>query len=204
MRLTLLLVLAGLALLKVGAQQICGTGSCRALPWDITVLSALHALRSPALDSFFTIVTWAGSLYLLLPIAIVLALLNKRAAHYFHRWFVPLALCVTSIVVHSAKILVARPRPVLFEALIALPVDGSYPSAHAAQITAFACAWMLHPGCRTNASVIGLLLVTTFTVGLSRLYLQVHYPSDVVYGMATSVLCVTALYSLRGTDQARP
>ena len=204
MRLALLLGLAGLALLKVGAQQICGTGICRALPWDTTVLSALHALRSPALDTFFAVVTWAGSLYLLLPIAIVMALLDKQATHYFHRWFIPLALCATWIVVHSAKILVARPRPVLFDALITLPVDGSYPSAHAAQITAFACAWLAHPGCRTNAPLIGLLFITTLNVGLSRLYLQVHYPSDVVYGMATGVLYVAALSSLRRTDQAHP
>ena len=200
----LLFALTGLALLKVGALQICGTGVCRALPADIAVLSALHAMRSPALDSFFALVTWAGSFYVLLPVAIVFALRDQRASHFLQRWFVPLALCFTWIAVQSAKLLVARPRPELFDALITLPTDGSYPSAHAAQITAFACAWVLRSGERTRTSVIGLLLVTVLSVALSRLYLQVHYPSDVIYGMAASMLWVAALDCLRLTAEARP
>ena len=191
-------------MLKVGALQICGTGSCHALPTDIALLSALHTLRSPALDSFFVIVTWAGSLYLLLPVATVFALLDKRDGSTLQRWFVPLALCGTWLAVHSAKALVARPRPDLFDALITVPADGSFPSAHAAQITTFACAWLLRPGHRARPPVFAALLVTILTVALSRLYLQVHYLSDVLYGMVASALWVTALYCLRVTDKANP
>jgi membrane-associated phospholipid phosphatase len=189
-----LFALLGAALLKVGALQICPMGSCRALSWEIGVLHGLHALRSPALDNFFLIVTWLGSLYLLLPIAIVVALLDRRASSVLQRWFVPLALCSTWAAIHGAKILVARARPEWFDALITLPADGSYPSAHAAQITAFACAWILRPGYRVPAPVVASLFVTMLTVAVSRLYLQVHYPSDVIYGMAATTLWVTALY----------
>ena len=200
----LLLALASLAVLKVGALQMCGTGSCQALPLDATILSTLHAMRSPALDSFFTIVTWAGSIYLLLPVAIGCALFDKHATSYLHRWFVPVALCGIWLVVQSAKVLVARPRPALFDALITMPADASYPSAHAAQITAFACAWLLRPGYRAGVPVICMLLVAVLTVALSRPYLQVHYPSDVMYAMAASALWVAALWSLRVTAKNNP
>ena len=185
-----------LALLKIGALQICAAGHCRVLAFDASVLATLQGWRIPALDNFFTLVTWAGSLYLLLPVAVLLALTDRRATSYYQRGFVVLALISNWLVIHLAKLLVARPRPMPFEVLITLPADGSYPSAHAAQITAFACAWLLRPSVRASPPVAVLLIATVLTVCLSRLYLRVHYPSDVLYGMAASALWVAALRML--------
>ena len=109
---------------------MCGTGSCQVLALNITLLTELHAVRSTTLDSFFfTTVTWAGSPYLLLPLAMAFALLDRCSTNCLQRWFVPLVLASTLLVVQSAKLLVARPRPTLFEALIALPADHCFRSA---------------------------------------------------------------------------
>ena len=126
------------------------------------------------------------------------ALLDRCSTNCLQRWFVPLVLASTLLVVRSAKLLVARPRPTLLEALIALPADDSYPSAHAAQITAIACAWLLRPGYRASLPVTTLLIAGVPTVALSRLYLQVYYLSDVMYGMVASALWVAALRSRHG------
>ena len=194
-RTALLLTLASLVLLKLGALEICATNRCHALTFDTELLSQLHARRTPVLDVSFRIVTWAGSLYVLLPLALLLAALDTRTTNVYQRCFVPLALVSHWPVVHAAKLLIARPRPNLFEALIALPSDSSFPSAHAAQITAFACACLLRPGQRPSPLLAVALLVAVLTVALSRVYLQVHYPSDVLFAIGAAGLWVLALRS---------
>lgn len=191
-----LLALASLALLKLGALAAYTAGRWRVPDIDATVLGMLNAWRTPALDSLFGALTWAGSLYVLLPLALLLMFTDKRGIPLQQRGFVVLALASNWGVIHIAKLLVARPRPHLFEPLIALPADGSFPSAHAAQITAFACAWLLRPGARPAWPLAALLCVLVFGVCLSRLYLQVHYPSDVFYAVASTVLWVLALRAL--------
>lgn len=194
-RTALLLALASLALLKLGALEICATNRCHAPAFDTELLSQLHVWRTPVLDALFRFVTWAGSLYVLLPLALLLAALDTRTTNVYQRCFVPLALVSHWPVVHAAKLLIARPRPNLYEALIALPTDHSFPSAHAAQITAFACACLLRPGQRPSPLLVVTLLVAVLTVALSRVYLQVHYPSDVLFAIGAAVLWVLALRS---------
>jgi undecaprenyl-diphosphatase len=79
----------------------------------------------------------------------------------------------------AVKLAVRRPRPRLAELppLIATPTRLSFPSAHAA--TSFAAA-------RVFAGLLpaGPLRLVAVTMAASRLYLGVHYPSDIVAGVA--------------------
>lgn len=187
-----LVALTSLALLKVGALMVCGGPHCRALAFDNAVLTAMHAWRTPGLDLLFATLTWGGSMYMLMPLAL-LAAARERAASAWRRSFVPLALLSTWALVHIAKLVVERPRPGLFEPLIALPADNSFPSAHAAQVTALACAWLLRPGSRVRPASLVALTLAVAVVSTSRLYLQVHFPSDVLFAVTAGALWVVAL-----------
>ncbi len=194
-----LLALVSLAVLKTGALVVCPGGRCHALAIDVAVLSKLHTWRSASLDSFFQIITWAGSLYVLLPLALLLAALEQDTTRRSRRWFVTLALLSYWPVIQAAKALIARPRPTLFEALTTLPADASFPSAHAAQVTVFACAWFMRPAAGLRWSTGAALVLLAGVVALSRLVLQVHYPSDVVFAVLAGVLWVAALrYAVDG------
>jgi membrane-associated phospholipid phosphatase len=160
--------------------------------WDHAGLTLAYALRAPWLDSLFVAVTWLGSLAVLMPVALVVWWRrgNRNAS------FVALALIGASALVHIVKLIAARPRPDFFPSLISMPEDASFPSAHAMQVTAFALAWLLRPGAVTRRVETVILLVVVVLVGFSRLYLQVHFPSDVIAGVIFALLWVVFLRRL--------
>lgn len=169
------------------------------MSWDNQLLLFAAARRSAALDAFFRGVTWLGSLYILTPLAIIVTatLLHGR------RWREILLLAIgfggAVLLAHLAKALLNRPRPTLVEPLVALPADSSFPSAHTTQSTAFALCLVLiiHrtiPEWGFAAAMLAVALVAA--VAFSRIYLQVHFPSDVLGGFILGVVWVTLAHLL--------
>ena len=165
----------------------------RLLAWDQAGLALAHAARVPWLDSLFVVVTWFGSLAVLLPLALLVwwRLRGNRNAS-----FVALALIGASSLGHLAKLIAARPRPDLFPPLIPMPEDASFPSAHAMQVTAFALGWLRRPGASPGRLEIVVLLAAAALVAVSRLYLQVHFSSDIIVGVLAATLWVLLLRRL--------
>lgn len=160
--------------------------------WDHAGLAIANTVRTPWLDSFFLAATWLGSLAVLLPLAVLAWWrLDERSAG-----FVAMSLAGAAALVHLAKLITARPRPDLFPALIEMPADASFPSAHTMQATAFALGWLLRPGNMPGLVESSILFFVVVLVGMSRLYLQVHFPSDVLAGMLLGILWVFCLRSL--------
>ncbi len=160
--------------------------------WDFAGLAMADAARAPWLDSFFLAITWLGSLAVLLPLALLVWWQqgDRKAG------FVALALISSSALVHAVKLIAVRPRPEFFPPLIEMPGDASFPSAHAMQATAFALAWLMQPGKSPGIVESAILLSVVALVGMSRLYLQVHFPSDVVVGVIFATLWVLFLRKL--------
>lgn len=108
------------------------------------------------------------------------ALDRRRAA----RWRRATATVAAAYLANQAvKLVVRRPRPRLRDLpqLVANPTQLSFPSAHAASSVAAA---------RAYAGLIPrpLLWALASTLSLSRVYLGVHYPSDVAAGAALGAL----------------
>ena len=86
------------------------------------------------------------------------------------------------------KRVVRRPRPSVrwpkLRPLARLPDPYSFPSSHAG--TAFAFFWALHRNGHPWAPAVG---VWAAGVALSRMYLGVHYPSDILGGLAMGFAC---------------
>lgn len=190
--------LAGFAVLLASAAWI-GSAESGVPAFDRQGLVLANAWRSPALDRAFLGLTWLGSLLVLLPLMLAAGVLLRRGGHDREAWFLIAALVGTSILVQLAKQLALRPRPDLFAALTSVASPFAFPSAHAAQVAAVAVGLLLAftPLARhCRAWAIPVLLAVVVLVGLSRLYLQVHYPSDVLAGTLAAACWTTGLHAL--------
>ncbi len=157
-------------------------------------------------DPIFTTITWLGSLYLLLPFSAIFALFLLWAGRPREALMLGLSLLVTVVLVHVTKLIFQRPRPDSLELLVPMPTDWSFPSAHTAQATAvflsvaIIAIRSLPPVWGGIVAIASALII--IGVGWSRLYLHVHYLSDVVAGCGLAVIIVTAVHLLLPYRQA--
>lgn len=183
-----------LAILASGAWLVCPHGQCGVSHLDRVGLSLANGMRSPILDLWMQGVTWVGALVVVFPVAAAGTLMMWR-----HRrrdaMFLVLAPLGATVLSHITKLVVQRPRPDLFPVWTSTPPDWSYPSAHTMQITALACALLLVMNQRRGLWAVVLASVAIL-VGWSRLYLQVHFPSDVLAGALAAALWVGGLRAL--------
>jgi membrane-associated phospholipid phosphatase len=190
-------------MLWLGASSVCPLGACQVPAIDRDVLDLLNHWRAPWLDVAMATLTWLGSIMVLLPAALILA------RHFWARGrttaarLLPLAVGGAWLWAQLSKWLIDRPRPEFHPALIAMPADASFPSAHTMQIAAFAlaCLFAQHTA---RQPVWPLAIVATALVGvvaLSRLYLQVHFPTDVAFGLIAGVGWVLGLRLLLGAQR---
>jgi len=165
------------------------------LPWDTSLMLAIHSIHRPWLDIVMLIVTsTGGSLLFVSVVAIAAWLYIKR------RVFDMLTLLISfggaGVISDLLKLVFARPRPDLFPPIIA--VSGySFPSGHTASAVAVygLLAILLWRQARYVPAVFSALWV--MVVGFSRIYLGVHYPSDVLGALAVGGLWVFAVFAWR-------
>lgn len=156
-------------------------------PWDVPILLAIHSTANPQLNKFATFFTKLGVFWGVFPIASLfsLYLLFKR------RWrsltYLLTTLLGSIIINRTAKVLLHRVRPHLWESP-APEFDYGFPSGHAmSSMTFIAVLVILTWGnriCKWIALFGGLFVLT---IGWTRLYLGVHYPSDILAGWAASI-----------------
>lgn len=183
------------------------TGEPGLLWFDRAGLNLAHAWRSPWLDAVFLSLTWLGSLYVLLPLAMIAGFLLWRAGQGGAARFLVVALAGAALLAQATKHLALRPRPDLYPALVSVASPLSLPSAHAMQIGAFAVALLLVVNRlvpRHRWRLLPLLVSVVALVGASRLYLQVHYPSDVLAGTIVAAFWAAGLHSLMMNREAVP
>lgn len=198
--------LLGTASLVAGAWLVCPAGQCLVPGLDRAGLSFAHQLRSTTLDGLMAVITGFGSIRLLLPLVSIGAAWLWLRGRRKESGFVLLALLGATVLAQLAKLWVARPRPDLYAISPPMPADLSFPSAHSMQVAALGMAMFLiitrqRVGWRVPLA-LGLSALVLL-VGLSRIYLQVHFPSDVLAGLLAGALWVLGLHALMFPRLAR-
>lgn len=139
-----------------------------------------------------------GNWQALIPLGLLLLLLAWRQRHGGGRgvwrafWFYALACAGSGTLILLFKHLVNRPRPTVVPALEKAPF-ASFPSGHAAYaLVAWGfTAWLIvrRPATPTWLKIVVIVVTLALVgmIGLSRVYLGTHYPSDVAGGFLIGV-----------------
>lgn len=162
---------------------------------QIALLTSLQQYQSPTLDVFFNLITATGEETFYIVIAsIVLWCWNKQLAHR-----VGFAFLTSTVVNPTLKELFAIDRPIGVDGVDSQRLhtaEGySFPSGHTQGATSF---WFAMAVGIKNNLLWAFAIVMIALVAVSRLYLGVHWPTDVIAGIVIGVgwvLIVNALFN---------
>lgn len=172
--------------------------------FDLDLAAALHQNASPLEARIFRVVTgFAGT-----PVLVVIGVTVGLALAQRRRWLLLVSWAVTvpggGLANTLLKAIFQRPRPE-FETPLLVEHFWSFPSAHAMMslVTYGMLAYLLLIFVKPHLARLGLALLVTLVllIGFSRLYLGVHYFSDVMGGYAAGSVWLAIMIS--GTEVAR-
>lgn len=171
-----------LQLLLFGAVAFAANNSMVTLPFDVAVLEYIHGYASPAADTAMVVMTAGGAAVFvasatLVVIAGLVYVGRKRQA--LQAAVIVGGSAIATIVV---KLVVERVRPELWNRLVTED-SFSFPSGHATASMALGMTVVLltwHTRWRWIVITMSGLYVAA--IALTRLYLGVHYPTDIIGG----------------------
>ena len=180
--------------------------------FDLSLVNLLAQLRAPRMDIFFSFFTHLGDALPVISMAGVAISICVFARQWRSAVIILGTVVLTVSLVVLIKIGYGRARPDQTIALI-LEKGFSFPSGHSSVAVAMfgSLYWWLcsHPG-RFRIWVVTafVVLLSVLMIGFSRIYLGVHYPSDVLAGFSLGtgclVLTATVVSNIRSlTDRPR-
>jgi undecaprenyl-diphosphatase len=210
------LLLVGVLLIAVTALFVFGwlaeemlEGDTR--QFDEFVRAAVHQLATPGLTQLMQVFSFLGSV----AAVTVMCLAAICMSLYFRRTRTAALLAITMLGVAALDVALKfafhRPRPVAFFG--ATPSTYSFPSGHALGSFCFygMLAAVLAKHTRGRAAKFCVWMTAVFLVGMigfSRIYLGVHYPSDVIAGYCAAAVWLGAVgfldRSLRTGEKKKP
>jgi undecaprenyl-diphosphatase len=202
---TVTLVLAGIAVVA-GIAGLVFTGASVAFDTTVTEFVRGEALRHPL--AVLRLVTEAGSTPAVILLAALALLLGVAIGPWRHGVIAALVVGLTSLGNTLIKAAVARQRPDIVEAIVNEP-GYSFPSGHSVLgmvgwgILAVLVSRTRLPRSVRVAAVAGMA-VLVLLIGVSRVYLGVHYPTDVIAGWTLGGVIVLLYARLTRTVSMEP
>lgn len=154
---------------------------------EIRILDWIQNLRTPVMDKIMLFITGlgdAGMIWILLAVFLLVIPRTRRSGA-----ILAAALCVDAVLCNGIlKQLFGRTRPfdvnTSIQLLLAPPGDFSFPSGHTAASFAAATSLFL----AKERHLWKPVLVLAVLIAFSRLYLYVHYPTDILGGIAVGIV----------------
>ena len=169
-------------------------------PLDSYMESFVIGIRSDKLTTIMTTITNIARAYSLIAISILLLFLIKDKK-------IPLSICINLVAVFLTsqvfKFIFRRPRP---DGLALVTASGySYPSGHSMVSTAYfmfiiylLCKKIKNKFVKTILIIFGAIMM--LSIGFSRIYLGVHYLSDVIAGYLLGIGYLMIFLKIRNSE----
>ena len=201
----LLLLFGGVLLPLWGFSELAEeVHEAEAFAFDAPILQMAHDMARHGFDQLFLLFSAIGYEYGVVPFDIVLVLALAWKRRFREGLFAGVALAGSALLNIAAKQAFARERPSLWESIS--PEDSfSFPSGHAMgsmtlAVVLIALAW---PTRWRTATLVAMAIFVPM-VALSRIYLGVHYPSDILAGWAAASVWAVGCYGLVFRGHLRP
>lgn len=183
-----LLVLALLTLLVIGIKVFEDVIAKESGPLDTAVLWSIRQNTPIAMRGAFSLMTLSGAGVFLVPATAVVCGFFIAMRHHREAFLLATSMATAWAVTYTLKALVGRARPELWAT--AWYWGASFPSGHTLSTATFATALALGltriwPPSRNAAFLVAALWISL--VGMSRLVLGVHWPTDVLAAICLGV-----------------
>lgn len=160
---------------------------------ELNFINWLQSFNTPFLDQFFIYVTMLGEEYFyIFMLGLFYWCVNKESVRYF-----VIVLTFSAVVNSAMKEIVNTARPFQVESVRALRTEtahgSSFPSGHTQTVVAFYGA-LAHKYKRVW--LWGLAIIVITLVGLSRIYLGVHWPRDVFGAIVFGAISIWIIYRI--------
>lgn len=170
------------------------------LLFDERIIGYLRSLESGVLTSLMRIVTTSASGWIIaLLSALICGALFWKLQRRVKAGLLAGAMALSGFLTFFIKLSVGRPRPEIYPWL-ASAVGLSYPSGHTlpAVVLAGAVSLFSRRICSRKqwAAISIILIVWALSVGVSRVYLGVHYPSDIIASICLGVMILSGIYAV--------
>ncbi|MTI20959.1 phosphatase PAP2 family protein, partial [Fulvivirga sp. RKSG066] len=175
--------------------------------FDKDATAWIYAYRSESLTPFVIAITEMGSQWAYLVVIPIIAYLLYRKGKSWRRTLQATLILISTFFLNlGIKYIISRPRPIEAERLVEVH-DGSfsYPSGHSMSAIAF-YGFIIYLTFKYVSNVylkwalITLQTLLILGIGTSRVYLGVHFPSDVVAGFVAGIIwlliCIAALKTI--------
>jgi membrane-associated phospholipid phosphatase len=206
-----LLFSAGALLLFIGVAALIARGATQR--FDTSILLWMDSHSNPQLDTAALEITSLGSAYVTSVVVVIASTFLWQTRHRYSAALLWVALAGGWFLNWMLKSLFARPRPELFEWRVPYAGMSSYPSGHAMSAMIFytTLAYLvirLEPTRALRRLTLLVFAIVILMVGMSRVYLGVHYPSDVIggylVGFAWASVCALGIEAIRFFRERRP
>lgn len=160
----------------------------RADHYDELVMDVVHKIDNPPMHEAMHVITQLGAHFVIGSAAGITAMAMWRQGRRQDAWTVVVSTGGAMAINTLLKNIFQRQRPIERARRITLPDSHSFPSGHsllsAATYPIVAHHFVQNRSVATQAVVHTLTSLTILTVGFSRVYFGVHFPSDVLGGFA--------------------
>lgn len=167
------------------------------LTWQLSLMSTLRSLSNNVLDKLFSIITYLGEPYVIIAVVVIVYFYIDRKLGEK----VAFTMIVSNAINNIIKPIACVVRPFNHPACDFTPYAGAlesatgyaFPSGHT-QIAATTYPLVGKLTKKTGLLILGIIL--TILVGISRVWLGVHYPTDVLVGLILGLLFSLILFNV--------
>ena len=163
---------------------------------DWVIMEWLSQHRSVPLNKIFIPLSTIGGMPFVLFLTTVWCFYQVWYKKYANVVFISLGLIGSIATVWLLKYVISRPRPPEMYHLVN-SYGAAFPSAHSVYAAALGCLAIYLSLQHSRQHIITVVaFIWLLIMGISRVYLGVHFPSDVLAGWSISFIWITLLYLL--------